>query len=105
MKKQLTMFLIGGGLVLTAAAPTLAQGVNLFPRSGMAIRSFNSAFGPANLMVGPAGSSYPALLAKQEDRDATTTSLETGLAVVAGGLTLVLLQRRDHGSRGFRTRL
>ncbi len=104
MKNSLTLFLIGVGLVLAAAAPVFAQGNTLRLRSGIATRTINNRTGPVDLLIGSVGASYPALTANNESRDSTTATLNTSLAVLAGGLTLVLLQRRNHSDLILRPR-
>lgn len=103
MKKSLPLFLISVGLVLAAVDPAFSQADNLHLRSGMATRTFNNLTGPASFLIGSVDSSYPASAANDKGRD-TTTTLNTMLAVLAGGLTLVLLQRRNHNDPILRPR-
>ena len=96
MRKILTLFLTVVGLVLVAINPAFAHGNNQPLPSGIVTSAFNDHTGPTALFTGPAGRSYLVLAANSEGRGTTTATLNTSLAILAGVLTLMLLQRRSH---------
>src|ERR1039457_883111 len=95
MKKSLAIFLSVVGLVLVTTNPAFAQGDNLHLRSGIATRTFNNRTGPADLLNSSVSSDYLAFAANNNVRGNTTATLNTSLAILAGVLTLMLLQRRN----------
>lgn len=104
MKRYLTLFLICLGLELAAVDPASAQGNNPHLRFGIATRTLNNRIGSTDVLIGSVGTSYPALAPNNEGRDSTAAAVNTILAVLAGGLTLVLLQRRNHAELVLRPR-
>ena len=96
MKKSLTTFLFVVGLALITAGTALAQGDNLYLHSRMATRTFNNRTGPATLASSSIGRSTLALAVKNDNDGTTAATVKTSVAILAGLLTLMLLQRRNH---------
>jgi hypothetical protein len=96
MKKTFALFLSGAGLILATAGPAFAQADNLHLNFQIAAPIINNHNRPAELLSGSVGSPYLALATNNDSRGTTATTLNTSLAVLAGVLTLMLLQRRNH---------
>lgn len=97
MKRNLILFLTGVGLVLISASPVFAQAEGLSLRSMAVPRGFNDRTVAADFSSGSGGASYPAA-ANSNARNAATPALDLRMAILAGVLTLMLLQRRNHAN-------
>ena len=98
MKRNLILLLTGIGLVLISAGPVFA-----FKAEGLSLRSmavpqgFNDRTVAADFSSGSVSTSYP-VAANSNARNAKTPTLDLRMAILAGVLTLMLLQRRNHAN-------
>jgi hypothetical protein len=97
MKRNLILVLTGFGLVLISASPVFAQAEGLSLRSMAVPRGFNDRTATADFSSVSGGASYP-VTANSNARNAATPTLDLRMAILAGVLTLMLLQRRNHAN-------
>ncbi len=97
MKRKLLLFLTGIGLVLISASPVFAQAEGLSLRSMAVPHGFNDRTVAADFSSGSVSASYLAA-ANSNARNANAPTLDLRMAILAGVVTLMLLQRRNHAN-------
>lgn len=94
MKRNLILFLTGIGLVLISAGPVFAQAESLSLHSMAVPQGFNDRTVTADFSSGSVSGAYPSAA----NGNAKTPTFDLRLAILAGVLTLMLLQRRNHAN-------
>jgi hypothetical protein len=100
MKKTLLLVLFSSGLILAAAGSALAPANNLYQQPKTTVLAFNNHAGQGGYdgqtdLIKSSGNRPSVMpMANSLTTDSATATLNTGRATLAGGVMLLLLQRR-----------